>query len=721
MRKSLLATAIGASLVLAACSDGKPNNSQALAEKTPTTSAESMDTKDVSSANPLLQASPLQDQAPQFDKIKVGHFRPAFNSGFEQHRDQISAIADNAEPATFDNTIVAMEKSGELLSRVARVFFSLASLNSDDEIQEIQAEVAPQLSEHNDNIYLNPTLFARVDSIHQHKSELSAEDQRLVDFYYDQFVRAGAKLSEQDKAQVRTINTELAKLSTEFNNNILDSFKNDVILVADKEELDGLSEDQIASLAAAAEGAGKEGYMISLVNTTRNPILGSLKNRELRQKIWESSANRAADNNGPLLVRMAELRADKAKLLGYADWASYVTADQMAKTPQAVFKILDDLAPKAVAKAKAEAADIQAIIEQEGGDFSLQPWDWAFYAEKVRAAKYDLDESEVKPYFEFNRVLDDGLFFAMQHLYGITVKARSDLPVWNPDVKAYEIFNADGSSVGLFYLDPYAREGKSGGAWMDEYVTQSHLLGNKPVVYNALNIPKPAQGQPTLMTFDEVSTMFHEFGHAVHGLFSQVKYPSLAGTATARDFVEFPSQFHEDWSIEAAVIANYAKHYETGEAIPQALLDKILKAHKFNQGFDTTEYLASALLDMEWHSIPAGTKIEDFNAFEKQALAKHGIDYAPVPPRYKSAYFSHIFAGGYSSGYYAYLWTEVFAADAFAYLQEKGGLNRKNGDSYRKHILSMGNSQDLMEDYLQFRGQEPSVDALLVRRGLLTK
>ena len=721
MRKSLIATAIGASLVLAACSDGKSTGQQASADVSPASSSQSMDTKGASAVNPLLKPSPLQDQAPQFDKVKIEDFRPAFNAGFEAHVAEINAIADNPEAPTFDNTIVAMEKGGELLSRASRVFFNLATLISNKEFQDLQAEMAPKLSEHNDNIYLNAKLFARVDSIHQQKAKLSAEDQRLVDFYYDKFVRAGAKLSEQDKAQVRAINTELAKLSTEFSNNILDSFKQDVILVKDKKELEGLSNEQIASLAAAAKGAGKEGYMISLVNTTRQPILASLANRELRQKIWETSANRAADTNGDLLIRTAELRADKAKLLGYPDWASYVTADQMAQTPQAVYKILDDLAPKAVAKAKAEAADIQDMIKQEGADFTLQPWDWAYYAEKVRAAKYDLDESEVKPYFEFNRVLNDGLFFAMEHLYGITVKPRSDLPVWHPDVKAFEIFNADGSSVGLFYLDPYAREGKSGGAWMDEYVTQSNLLDNKPVVYNALNIPKPAEGQPTLMTFDEVSTMFHEFGHAVHGLFSQVKYPSLAGTATARDFVEFPSQFHEDWSIEPSVLANYAKHYETGEEIPQALLDKILKAHNFNQGFDTTEYLAAALLDMEWHSIPAGTKVEDFNAFEQQALAKHGIDYAPAPPRYKSAYFSHVFSGGYSSGYYAYLWTEVFAADAFAYLKEHGGLTRKNGDNYRKHILSMGNSQDLMQDYINFRGQEPSTEALLIRRGLVSK
>ena len=423
--------------------------------------------------------------------------------------------------------------------------------------------------------------------------------------------------------------------------------------------------------------------------------------------------------NGPVLIKLAELRAQKAQLLGYPTWAAYVTADQMAKTPAAVYEILDDLAPKAVAKAEVEAQAIQAQIKASGGNFSVQPWDWAFYAEKVRKAKYDLDESVIKPYFELDRVLHDGLFFAMQKLYGITFKARKDLPVYHDDVQAFEVFNQDGSSIGLFYFDPYAREGKGGGAWMDEFVTQSELLKQKPVVYNVLNIPKPADGQPTLLTFDEVTTLFHEFGHAAHGLFSQVKYPSLAGTATARDFVEFPSQFNEDWDIDPQVIAHYAKHYQTGEAIPKALLDKLLAAHHFNQGFDTTEYLAAALLDMEWHSISAGTKIEDVAAFEQQALAKHGIDYAPAPPRYKSAYFSHAFSGGYSAGYYAYLWTEVFAADAFAYMAEHDGLNRDNGDKFRSRVLSMGNSQDLMQDYIDFRGAKPTVDALLKRRGLV--
>ncbi|WP_406667327.1 M3 family metallopeptidase [Gallaecimonas sp. GXIMD1310] len=716
MKKTLIATAITAALALSACSDQKHEQTQNTQAPKPAASA-AASTAPATAENVLMHKSPLQDQAPQFDKITTADYVPAFNKGIEEHSAEIAKIANNSEPATFDNTIVAMEKSGELLNRVSRDFFNLAGLISNPQYQKIGAEMAPKLSAHEDSIYMNPTLFARMQTVYNSKDKLSAEDQRLVDYYYNQFVRAGAKLSDNDKAKMRDLNSQLAQLSTQFQQNILKSFKDDVIIVKDKSKLAGLSDDEITSLAAAAKAAGKDGYMITLVNTTRQPILASLDNRELRKEIWEKSANRAKDNS-PVVKKMVELRAEKAKLLGYPNWAAYVTADQMAKTPDAVFKILDNLVPKAVAKAKSEAADIQAEIKKDGGDFTLQPWDWAYYANKVREEKYNLDESQVKPYFEFNTVLHDGLFYAMHKLYGITLKPRKDLPVWNKNVLAFEVFDKDGSSIGLFYLDPYARTGKNGGAWMDAFVGQSGLLGTKPVVYNALNIPQPADGQPTLMTFDEVTTMFHEFGHALHGLFSDVKYPSLAGTNTARDFVEFPSQFNEDWDINPEVISHYAKNYKTGEPIPKALLDKVLKAHKFNQGFDTTEYLAAALLDMEWHSIPAGTDIKDIDQFEHDALAKHGIDYAPVPPRYKSDYFSHIFSNGYSAGYYAYLWTEVFAADAFQYMKDHGGLTRENGDKFRKDVLSKGNSQDLMQDYINFRGQKPTTDALLKRRGL---
>ena len=708
MRTTLIATVIVAAMTVSACSD---------TGVTPTTDMKK--TMLPNDNNVLFSKSPLIYQAPQFDKIAIDDYEPAFAAGMEKHNSEIAAIADNSAPATFDNTLVAMERSGQLLSRVSKVFNNMTGVISNGEFQRIEGKMAPKLSAHDDNIHLNAKLFARIAQIHQDRATLNAEDQRLVDYYYARFVRAGAKLNQTDQATVRDINGQLATLATEFSQNILKSFKDDTILVTDKSRLAGLSAQDVASLATPATEAGKQGYMITLVNTTTQPILASLKNRPLRQKIWQTSAHRATKTNGPILIEIAQLRAQKANVLGYSNWAAYVTADQMAQDPQAVFAIVDDLAPKALAKAKVEAADIQRQIDAAGEKFSLQPWDWAFYAEKVRQAKYDLDEDLIKPYFELHNVLQNGLFFAMEKLYGITLAARTELPVYHPDVLAYEVFNQDGSSIGIFYLDPYAREGKGGGAWMDEFVTQSDLLDTKPVVYNVLNIPKPAAGQPTLLTFDEVTTMFHEFGHATHGLFSQVKYPSLAGTATARDFVEFPSQFNEDWDIDPQVIANYAKHYQTGEPIPAALLAKVLKSHQFNQGFDTIEYLGAAILDMEWHSIAPGSTITDVAAFEKKALGKHGLDYAPIPPRYKSTYFSHAFSGGYSAGYYAYLWTEVFAADAFSYMSAQGGLNRANGDEFRANILSMGNSQDLMQDYINFRGQQPDTQALLKRRGLV--
>ncbi|MBT81898.1 MAG: dipeptidyl carboxypeptidase II [Alteromonadaceae bacterium] len=709
MRKSLMATAIAAALALTACSPAKEESHSATA---------SAEEKTVQAENVLLKPSTLDYQAPDFDKIETANYEPAFELGMEEHTAEIDAIAGNEAPATFENTILAMEKSGELLTRVATIFFNLSSIISDKEIQRIEAEMSPRLTAHSDSIHLNSKLFERVKTVYENKDSLNKEDKRLTEKTYEQFVRAGANLTEEQKAKVRGINEQITKLQTQFSQNILASFKNDTIIVTDESELAGLSDSDKASLKSAAEGADKEGYMISLVNTTRQPILTSLQNRELRKKIWEKSANRAMDVNGPIILELTHLRAEKAALLGYPNWASYAIENQMAKKPENVFKILDDLAPQAVEKAKEEAAAIEEVMHADGVTGDVQPWDWAYYAEKVRKAKYDLDDSEVKPYFELNSVLENGLFFAMEKLYGITFKERTDLPVYVEDARLFEVFNEDGSNIGLFYFDPYAREGKSGGAWMSEFVTQSFMNGTKPVVYNELNIVKPAPGEPTLLSFDETTTLFHEFGHADHGLFSLVKYPSLAGTNTARDFVEFPSQFNEDWAIDPAVLANYAKHYKTGEPIPQALLDKVMKAVSFNQGFNTVEYLAAALLDMEWHMIGADEEVKDVAAFEKAALEKHGIDYAPVPPRYKSAYFSHTFAGGYSAGYYAYLWTEVLAADAFAHMAENGGLTRENGDLFRKEILSKGNSEDLMENYVEFRGQEPTVDALMKRRGL---
>lgn len=710
MRKTLIATTIASTLLLSACSSDETKN---------TAKEDTAQVQDINANNVLFKPSPLQYMAPEFNKFGTKDYEAVFDAGIAQHTAQIQAIANNSAPATFENTLVEMELSGELLNRVSAAFYNLSGLISDDEYQRIDEKMAPVLSAHSDDIYLNGALFKRVQTIYDNQDKLNAEDQRLVDFYYKQFVKAGAKLNDAEKAKMREINSELAQLSTAFSQNILKSYKEDVILVTDKSKLAGLSEGEIAGLAASAKKAGKDGYMITLVNTTQQPILSSLENRDLREQVFKASANRAAKTNGPIIIKETNLRAQKAELLGYKDWASYVMTSRMAQTTDNVYGILDDLAPKAVEKAKIEAAAIQKVINDSGESFELKPWDWTFYAEKVRAEKYNLDPALVKPYFEMQSVIHDGLFFAMNKLYGITFKERKDLPVYHEDVTVYEVFNADNSAIGLFYLDPYAREGKRGGAWMSAYVSESGLKGTKPVIYNAQNIPKPAAGEPTLMTFDEVSTMFHEFGHAAHGLFSDVKYPSLAGTATARDFVEFPSQANEDWMIEPTVLANYAKHYKTGEPIPKALLDKVLESQKFNQGYGTTEYLAAALLDMEWHSFGSDEKVTDVQTFEQDALEKHGIAYYPVPPRYKSNFFSHTFAGGYSAGYYAYLWTEVFAADAFAHMENNGGLTRKNGDKFRKEILSKGNSRDLMQSYIEFRGQKPTTDALLKRRGLV--
>ncbi len=714
MRLTLLAAAISSTLLITACSNET--------ETTQTSEGSGdMPVTEMAATNVLMAKSPLQYQAPEFDKITTDMYEPAYEAGMARHMDEIKAIASNPDAPTFENTIVAMEKSGELLNRVDSAFSNLSGLISNAEYQRIEAEISPKLSSHQDDIVLNPELFARIKTIYDNRDSLAPEEKRIAELTYTDFVRAGANLSADEQARIREINTEVTSLQTEFSQNVLNAFKNDTILVEDKAQLAGLSDDEIASLKSAAEAAGKTGYMITLVNTTRQPVLGSLENRELRKKVWEASAYRLQDANSPIVKKLVSLRAEKAALLGYKDWGSYVIADQMAGDPSEVYGILDDLAPKAVMAAKKEAAEINEMIKAEGGDFEVQPWDWAYYSAKVKQAKYFFDESEIKPYFEMNRVLNDGMFYAMNKLYGITVTPRDDLPVWDENVMAWEVFNEDGSSVGLFYLDPYARDGKRGGAWMSAWVSQNGLEGTKPVIYNALNIPKPAEGQPTLMTYDEVSTLFHEFGHAVHGLFSQTKYPSVAGTSVPRDFVEFPSQFHEDYSLDPDVLANYARHYKTGEPIPQDLLAKMLKANKFNSGYNTTEYLAAALLDMEWHSVPEGTEISDVAAFEKQALEKHGIEYGPVPPRYKSTYFSHIFAGGYSAGYYAYLWTEVLAADSFAYLQTQGGITRKNGDLYRDLILSVGNSKDLMAQYVELRGQKPTTDALLKRRGLMQK
>lgn len=721
MRKSFIALAVGAALAVSACSDA---DKAATAENTQSETAQMTDGAQFNQSNPFYAESSLPFHAPDFTQIKFEHYRPALMAGMEQHSAEIATIANNEAAPTFDNTIVALERSGALLNRAASVFYNLAGSDSNDDFRALQGEMAPLMAAHSDNINLNPALFARVKAIYdaRESSDLNAEQVRLVEDYYKGMVRAGAQLNDEQQAQIREINKEMSSLTTQFQKNLMALVDENLIVVKDVAQLAGLSDARIESLRAAAESRGVEGYAITLTNTTRQSILAELENRELRQRIWEASANRGTGNtetdNRPLVKRLAELRADKAALLGYNTWADYVLETSMAKTPDAAQKLLRDLVPAVVSNVDAEKAAIQAMIEAEGGDFTVQPWDWAFYAEKVRAEKYALDGDQVKQYFEFNRVVEDGVFYAMNQLFGITFEPRNDIPVYHPDVRVYEVKDVDGESLGLFYGDWFTRDSKRGGAWMSSFVSQSNLLGNKPVILNNMNIVKAPEGEPTLLSFDEVSTMFHEMGHALHGMFSDVMYPSLAGTSVSRDYVEFPSTFQEDWTLNPKVIANYAKHYETGEQIPTELLDKVLAARNFNQGFDTLEYVAAALLDLEYHTLTADDAVEDVVAFEQQALAANNVDYAAVPPRYKSTYFAHVFAGGYSAGYYAYMWSEILAADAFAYMQEQGGLTLENGQEFRDKILSQGNSKDPMQQYIDFRGQEPTVEALLKRRGL---
>ncbi len=723
MKKTLLASAIASVLALSACTDNKPAAEQAT---TPATQAAATPAPgaDATMTNPLFKPSPLQYQAPQFDLIKVEHYLPAMEAGIVENAAEIEKIANNTEAATFENTIVALEKSGALLDRATSVFFNMTGTISNPEILQIQATMAPKLAAHGDNISLNPKLFARVKAIYDSRNELKLDSEalRLVEVTYERFVRAGALLNDEQKTTIRALNEEHSKLANQFGQNLLKITKDIAVFVDDKAQLAGMSEAEIAAAAEGAKARGQDGkYVIEVTNTTRQPVLSVLENRELRKKVWEASAYRGTTgetDNRPLVARLTQIRAEKAKLLGFETWADYQLGQSMAQKPQAVLSMLNSMVPAVVANTKLEAAAIQEMIKAQGGDFELQPWDWEFYAEKVRKAKYDLDESQVKPYFEFERVLQDGVFYTMNQLFGITMKPRPDLPVYHPDVKAYEVFDADGSSIAIFYADYFAREGKRGGAWMSSFVNQNNLSGDKPVVVNVMNIPKGPAGEPTLVSYDNVTTMFHEFGHGLHGIFSNVTYPSLSGTAVSRDFVEFPSTFQEDWAANPQVLANYAKHYKTGEAIPADLLAKILKSRSFNQGYDTLEYMAAALVDMEWHSLPAGAPLQDVEKFEAGALKKHGVDFAAVPPRYKSTFFSHSIGGGYSAGYYAYMWSEILAADAFAYVQSQGGLKIENGNNYRKHILSVGNTKPPMEAYKAFRGQEPTTDALLIRRGL---
>ncbi len=681
--------------------------------------------KKVDGANPLLKESTLMYHYPRFDQIKDADYQPAIEQGMVEQLKEVEKIASEKAKPTFDNTIVAMEKSGELLQRANRIFSNLNACNTNPAMQKIDKDLSPKLSAHQDAIRLNPALFKRVEALYEEREKLGLDPEAkfLLERYYKDFVRAGAKLSDGDKEKLKAMNSELATLQTKFAQNVLEEKNHASIVIDDKAELDGLAENAIAAAAKAAKEEGKEGkFVIRLMNTTSQPPLDALKNRALRDRIMETSLNRNSHggewDNKETVVRIAKLRAERAALLGYASHAAYQLEDQTAKTVENVNQMLARITPPAVANARKEIADMQAVIDEQKGGFQLAPWDWDFYAEQVRKARYDFDESQLRPYFEFNHVLIDGVFYAAEKEYGITFKERKDLPVYLPEVRVFEVFDKDKKSLALFIVDWYARPSKRGGAWATAYVGQSKLRGTQPVIANHLNIPKPPDGEPTLLTLDEVRTAFHEFGHALHGMFSNVTYPRFSGSSVPRDFVEYPSQVNEMWQNWPEILKNYAKHYKTGEPMPTELLDKVQAAEKFNQGFKTTEYLAATLIDQAWHQLKPDEVPTDAMAFEAASLKKYGIDLPVVPPRYRSPYFSHTFAGGYSAGYYSYIWSEVLDADTVDWFKAHGGLTRENGDRFRAKLLSRGGSDEAMNLFRDFIGRDPAIEPLLKRRGL---
>ncbi len=674
------------------------------------------------SSNPFMKKSKLQYEAPEFDKIKNEHFKPAFNYGLKQHEAEIIKIANNPAAPTFENTIVALEKSGEVLRRAQIVFSNLTSANTNPTLQALDEEYAPIFAAHSDKLYLNENLFKRIQSIKE--DGLDSESKRLLQYYKQNFEIAGANLSAADKEKLKQLNQELASLSTQYANKLLEARKQGGVFFSDAKELDGLSADEIAAAAADAKTAGQPGkYLLALQNTTQQPLLQNLKNRATREKLFKASWTRAekgdANDTRSTIEQLAKLRLKKAQILGKKNFAEWKLQDQMAKTPEAATKLMNQIATPAVETARREAKDIQDLIDQQKGGFKVEPWDWNFYAEQVRKAKFDLDESQIKPYFEITTVLEKGVFFAAEKFYGLTFKKRTDLPVYHPDVVTYEVFDHDGKSIAIYYLDFYTRDSKNGGAWMSNFVEQSYLLGTKPVIVNCYNYQKPAPGKPSLISYDDVSTIFHEFGHSIHGMFASQKYPSLSGTNVPRDFVEFPSQINEHWALDPVVLKNYAVHYETKQPIPQALVDKIKKASTFNQGYMTTELVSAAELDMDWHTVSNDSQFIPVLDFEKQSLASHGFNLATVPPRYHTPYFAHIWGGGYSAGYYAYLWSETLDNDAWEWISKNGGLTRENGDRFRKYILSVGNSVDLNQAFRDFTGHDPDIKPLLRNRGFI--
>jgi len=678
--------------------------------------------------NPLLVPSNLPYDAPPFDRISESDYVPAILEAMRLHDAEISAIAATRAPPTFANTISALEGSGATLTRAVQIFENITQSNTDPALDAAKSELDPRLQAHQDSIILNPRLFARIKTVYEARASLGldAPSRYLLEQIFQQFVHGGAALTPADQARLRTLNQQITKLQTLFEQKLLAATAGGAVVVNDVAELAGLDEDAVAAAAAAAKQRGhSQSYVLPLRNTTQQPALAKLSNRALRARLLAASEQRGdgpgANDVRDLVAQLAKLRADKAKLLGFDSFAAYTLSDQMAKTPQAALKLLDSLVPGATAKAHGEAADMQAIIDAQKGGFKLAAHDWNFYAEKVRAQKYDLDEAAVKPFFELNRVLTDGVFFAANKLYGLTFKERHDIPLYNPDVRTYEVFDSDGTPLALFYADYFARPNKQGGAWCDDFVPPSGLLGRKPVVVNVASFTKPAEGEPALISFDDVTTMFHEFGHALHTIFSNQHFPSQNGFSVPTDMVEFPSQFNEHWALDPAVFAHYARHYKTGVAMPAELAEKIKRAKTFNQGYMLTEYLAAALLDLEWHSLPAGAPLQVPDEFEAAALKKHAIDLPTVPPRYRTTYFAHIWAGGYAANYYAYLWAEVLDDDAYGWFLEHGGLTRANGQRFRDMMLAPGHTADPMALFRAFRGRDPDTAPLLRQRGLDSK
>ncbi len=677
-------------------------------------------------SNPFAKTSTLPLQYPAFDKIKDDHFLPAYAAGMRENLREIASIANNPHSATFDNTIVAMERGGQLLARVSNIFSNLQGADTNPKRDAINTEMAPKLAAHNDAIYLNPKLYQRVKALYDKRETLGLDPESLylLERYHKDFVLAGARLNSADKARLKAYNGKIAALQTSFTQNLLKETNGSALVVDTRAELAGMSDAAIDAAAAEAKTRGLEGkFVLTLMNTTGQPPLALLTNRATRERLLAASMARGSrggpSDNRALVLQLAKLRAERAALLGYPNYAAYSLMEQTAKETGAVNQLLAELAKPAVNNARKEAADIQKVIDAEGGGFQVGAHDWAYYSDKVRAARYNYDANDLKPYFELDNVLQNGVFFAATKLYGITFKERKDLPVYHPDVRVFDVFDTNGKQLAIFLADMYARGSKQGGAWMNEYVSQSGMMGRLPVVANHLNIPKPPAGEPTLMTYDEVVTAFHEFGHALHGMFSNVKYPRFAGPNVPRDFVEYPSQVNEMWLAWPEVLANYAKHYKTGAPMPRELLEKVQSARKFNQGFVTTEYLAASLLDQRWHQLAPSAIPADVLAFEAAALKEAGADFAPVPPRYRTTYFSHSFSGGYSAGYYSYLWSEKLDADTVEWFKENGGLQRKNGDHFRQALLSRGGSMDALEMFRNFRGREAKIEPLLLRRGLV--